>query len=161
MSTCPNFPNKTHFSVSKTCHIFVKCWRIFNPFFVFFLSRSSLRILINHFYILCMKYFVGVPTKWISTKQHFSLDCPLVWILPFIFVFFPFQVLDAKFREAFTNVNRWFTTLVNQPQFKKVVGDFKFCDKMAEFDGNVTWGFFTFIIMEPMGGTLIKGDNLK
>lgn len=88
-------------------------------------------------------------------------------ILPFIFVFFPFQVLDAKFREPFTNVNRWFTTLVNQPQFKKVVGDFKFCDKMAEFDGNVTWGFFTFSIhvfkVPPIGsmdGTLKKGDKL-
>jgi hypothetical protein len=33
-------------------------------FCVFLVSRSALRILINHFYILCMKYFVGVPTKF-------------------------------------------------------------------------------------------------
>merc|ERR1739844_173911 len=32
------------------------------------------------------------------------------------------------------NVNRWFVTLVNQPQFKKVVGEFKLCTTMAKFD---------------------------
>lgn len=45
------------------------------------------------------------------------------------------QVMDPAFRKPYTNVNRWFTTLVNQPQFKKVIGDFKFCTKMAVFDG--------------------------
>ena len=109
----------------------------------------------------CTLLLPNKKSKWISTKQHFSLDCPLVWILPFIFVFFPFQVLDAKFREPFTNVNRWFTTLVNQPQFKKVVGDFKFCDKMAEFDGNVTWGFFTFSIHGAYGWNFHKGWQSK
>jgi len=44
------------------------------------------------------------------------------------------QVLDAKFREAFGNVNRWFVTCVNQPNFKKVLGDVKLCEKMAMFD---------------------------
>ncbi|KAK3587768.1 hypothetical protein CHS0354_042728 [Potamilus streckersoni] len=43
-------------------------------------------------------------------------------------------VLDQNFRQAYTNVNRWFVTLINQPQFKKVIGDFKLCEKMAEFD---------------------------
>jgi elongation factor 1-gamma len=37
-------------------------------------------------------------------------------------------------RKPYQNVNRWFTTVVNQPQFKAVVGDFKLCEKMAEFD---------------------------
>merc|ERR1711935_44496 len=44
------------------------------------------------------------------------------------------HVMEPAFREAFVNVNRWFITLVNQPQFKKVVGDFKLCEKMAQFD---------------------------
>jgi len=44
------------------------------------------------------------------------------------------HVLDAATKKPFQNVNRWFTTLVNQPQFKSVVKDFKFCDKPAEFD---------------------------
>lgn len=43
-------------------------------------------------------------------------------------------VLDPSFRQPFTNVTRWFVTLVNQPEFKKVLGDVKLCEKMAEFD---------------------------
>ena len=44
------------------------------------------------------------------------------------------QVLDPKFREAFGNVNRWFLTCINQPNFKAVLGDFTLCEKMATFD---------------------------
>jgi len=39
-------------------------------------------------------------------------------------------VLDSPFRKAFVNANRWFTTVVNQPEFKAVAGEIKFCDKM-------------------------------
>jgi len=44
------------------------------------------------------------------------------------------HVLEPSFIESFVNTNRWFTTLVNQPQFKAVIGDFQFCQKMAQFD---------------------------
>jgi len=44
------------------------------------------------------------------------------------------HVLEPAFREPFINVNRWFTTLVNQQEFKKVLGDTKLCEKMAQFD---------------------------
>jgi len=44
------------------------------------------------------------------------------------------QVLDPKFREPFANVNRWFMTCINQPQFKQVLGEFTLCEKMATFD---------------------------
>merc|ERR1719320_2245688 len=44
------------------------------------------------------------------------------------------QVMDPKFREPFGNVNRWFLTCINQPQFKSVLGEFKLCEKMAVFD---------------------------
>jgi len=44
------------------------------------------------------------------------------------------QVLDPKFREAYGNVNRWFLTCINQPAFKKVLGEIKLCEKMAVFD---------------------------
>merc|ERR1711915_1008117 len=44
-------------------------------------------------------------------------------------------VLDDGFRKQFQNVNRWFLTMVNQPQVKAVIGEFKLCDKMAQFDG--------------------------
>jgi elongation factor 1-gamma len=43
-------------------------------------------------------------------------------------------VLDPEFRAGFNNVTRWFLTMVNQPQVKKVVGDFALCAKMAVFD---------------------------
>merc|ERR1712212_56869 len=44
------------------------------------------------------------------------------------------HVLDPAFRKAYVNANRWFTTLVNQPSVKAIIGDFKLCEKMAQFD---------------------------
>lgn len=44
------------------------------------------------------------------------------------------QVMDPAFRGPYVNVNRWFVTLVNQPQFKKVIGEVKLCTTMAKFD---------------------------
>nr|XP_022332183.1 elongation factor 1-gamma-like [Crassostrea virginica] len=43
-------------------------------------------------------------------------------------------VLDPSFRASFVHTNRWFTTLINQPQFSAVIGSFNLCNKMAEFD---------------------------
>uniref|UniRef100_A0A8W8I0T1 Elongation factor 1-gamma n=4 Tax=Magallana gigas TaxID=29159 RepID=A0A8W8I0T1_MAGGI len=44
------------------------------------------------------------------------------------------HVLDPSFRAPYIHTNRWFTTLVNQPQFSAVIGPLKMCSKMAEFD---------------------------
>jgi len=44
------------------------------------------------------------------------------------------NVLDPGFRKPFGNVNRWFTTIINQPQVKKVVGAVALAEKMAQFD---------------------------
>jgi len=44
------------------------------------------------------------------------------------------QVLDPAFRKDFGNVTRWFTTVVNQPNAKAVLGGVVLCTKMAEFD---------------------------
>merc|ERR1711997_127283 len=44
------------------------------------------------------------------------------------------QVLEPAFRKPFVNVNRWFTTVVNQPNVKAVLGEVTLCAKMAEFD---------------------------
>lgn len=38
-------------------------------------------------------------------------------------------VLEPSIRQPFTNVNRWFATLTNQPEFKKVLGEVKLCSK--------------------------------
>jgi len=43
-------------------------------------------------------------------------------------------VLEPDFRKDYINTNRWFTTMVNQPQVKAVIGEFKLCEKMAQFD---------------------------
>ena len=48
------------------------------------------------------------------------------------------QVFDPSFRDPYVNVHRWFTTCINQPQFKEVLGDFKICTKAATFDGELT-----------------------
>lgn len=45
------------------------------------------------------------------------------------------QVLEPSFRQPFVNVNRWFVTCLNQPQFKAVLGEVQLCEKMAQFDG--------------------------
>merc|ERR1712198_434870 len=43
-------------------------------------------------------------------------------------------VLDPEFRAGFNNVTRWFVTMVNQKEVKKVIGDFALCSKMTQFD---------------------------
>lgn len=40
------------------------------------------------------------------------------------------RVLDPAFRKQLVNVNRWFTTVVNQPNFLAVHGEIKLCQKM-------------------------------
>jgi elongation factor 1-gamma len=40
------------------------------------------------------------------------------------------KVLDAAFRKAFVNANRWFTTIVNQPEYVAVAGQVTLADKM-------------------------------
>lgn len=37
-------------------------------------------------------------------------------------------------RKPYQNVNRWFSTIVNQQQVKSVIGEVKLCDKAAEVD---------------------------
>lgn len=43
-------------------------------------------------------------------------------------------VLDPSFRKPYVNVTRWFTTVINQPNVKAVIGEQVLCTKMAEFD---------------------------
>merc|ERR1719422_1701698 len=42
--------------------------------------------------------------------------------------------MDPSFRGAYQNVNRWFTTVVNQPNAKAVLGEVVLCSKEAQFD---------------------------
>ncbi|XP_005178105.1 elongation factor 1-gamma [Musca domestica] len=43
-------------------------------------------------------------------------------------------VLDAASRKPYTNLNRWFNTILNQKQVKAVVGNYSLCDKALVFD---------------------------
>jgi len=60
------------------------------------------------------------------TLADISLCCNMVMLYV--------QVLDPNFRKSYGNVDRWFTTCINQPNFKKVLGDVVLCEKMAQFD---------------------------
>uniref|UniRef100_A0A1Q3F5V4 Elongation factor 1-gamma n=1 Tax=Culex tarsalis TaxID=7177 RepID=A0A1Q3F5V4_CULTA len=44
------------------------------------------------------------------------------------------KVLDPSFRAPFGSVNRWFNTVLNQPQVKAVVKGFTMCAKVADID---------------------------
>ncbi|KAK2844778.1 hypothetical protein Q5P01_011437 [Channa striata] len=47
-------------------------------------------------------------------------------------VLLPFKyALEPLDRQTLTNVTRWFTTCINQPQFLKVLGKISLCDKMV------------------------------
>ncbi|XP_014212858.1 elongation factor 1-gamma [Copidosoma floridanum] len=43
-------------------------------------------------------------------------------------------VLDKSIRDKYENVERWFNTVIGQPQVQKVIGNFVLCDKPVEFD---------------------------
>lgn len=62
-------------------------------------------------------------------------------------------VLEPSFRNPYVNVNRWFDTLAHQPQFQKVLGDIKLCEKMAQFDAN--------LYAEVQGKSAKKGAEKK
>ncbi|KAL7978337.1 hypothetical protein Chor_014876 [Crotalus horridus] len=60
------------------------------------------------------------------TLADITVVCTLLWLYK--------QVLEPPFRQPYENVNRWFVTCINQPQFKAILGDLKLCEKMAQFD---------------------------
>lgn len=39
------------------------------------------------------------------------------------------HVFDSHYRKQYTNLNRWFSTILNQPQVRSVVKNFAFCEK--------------------------------
>ncbi|XP_076313940.1 elongation factor 1-gamma [Tachypleus tridentatus] len=96
---------------------------------------KALNVLNSH--LLTRTYLVGERI----TQADITVCCNLLFLYE--------HVLDPAFRKSFENVNRWFTTLVNQPQFKKVIGDFKLCEKMAQFDAKK---FAEFMGKESKGG---------
>jgi len=60
------------------------------------------------------------------TLTGITVVCTLLWLYK--------QVLELSFRQAFPNINQWFLTCINQPQFRAILGEVKLCKKMAQFD---------------------------
>ena len=87
----------------------VVCLTLLASFFL--LSHLSLK--------QCILYIIYLPVR----KPGSALCCV--------------QVLEPQFRAPYGNVNRWFVTCVNQPQFKAVLGEVTMCTKMAQFDGEL------------------------
>lgn len=80
--------------------------------------KAALTILNSH--LLTRTYLVGERV----TLADIAVACNL--LNPYKYV------LDPEFRKPFVNVNRWFLTLVNQPQFKAVLGDVPLCGQPAQ-----------------------------
>jgi elongation factor 1-gamma len=82
--------------------------------------KAALAVLNAH--LLTRTYLVG---ERISLAD-ISVACYLVELYRL--------VLDPEFRTPYPNTNRWFNTLINQPQFSAVLGNVTLCEKMAQFD---------------------------
>merc|ERR1719445_3027722 len=82
--------------------------------------KAALKTLNDH--LLTRTYLVGESV----TLADIAVACTLLSLYK--------QVLDPSFRKPFMNVTRWFTTVVNQPKAKDVLGAVALCSKMAEFD---------------------------
>ncbi|XP_026482246.1 elongation factor 1-gamma-like [Ctenocephalides felis] len=82
--------------------------------------KSALSVLNTH--LVNNTYLVGERI----TLADISVFCSLLHLYQ--------HVLEPSFRAPFGSVTRWFTTILNQPQVKSVVGNFTLCTKMGEFD---------------------------
>ncbi|KAA0203563.1 hypothetical protein HAZT_HAZT011802 [Hyalella azteca] len=82
--------------------------------------KKFLSLLNSH--LLTRTYLVG---ERISLAD-ISVACTLLQLYQ--------HVLEPSFRAPYQNLNRWFTTMINQPQVKAVIGNFELCSKMLTFD---------------------------
>ncbi|PSN40607.1 Elongation factor 1-gamma [Blattella germanica] len=79
--------------------------------------------------------------QWLGFADSEILPASCAWVFPCLGIMQfnkqPYELWPALLGQSwkpYQNVNRWFTTIINQPQVKAVIGDFKLCEKMAEFD---------------------------
>eukprot|EP00061_Rhincodon_typus_P007510 g29273.t1 len=74
-----------------------------------------------------VKKVLGILNEYLKTRTFLvgervtladiTVVCSLLWLYK--------QVLEPSFRQPYTNMNRWFITCINQPQFKAVLGEVK------------------------------------
>ncbi|GJQ65273.1 Ef1gamma [Trypoxylus dichotomus] len=82
--------------------------------------KAILNILNTH--LLTRTFMVGERI----TLADITIACTLLHCYTTVF--------DPEYRKPFTNVNRWFLTIVNQPQVKAVITEVKLCEKVPEVD---------------------------
>lgn len=82
--------------------------------------KKILVILNNH--LLLKTYLVG--------EQITLADVIVVCNLTHLYEYY----MDENNRKPFQNLNRWFETCINQPEFKAILGDFKICLKEVPVD---------------------------
>lgn len=97
---------------------------VFDKFQTFERAKEDIKVALNiiNAHLLTRTYLVG---ERISLAD-IGVACTLLNLYKY--------VLDPNFRKPFVNLNRWFITLINQPQFKTVLGEVKLCEKVAEVD---------------------------
>jgi len=79
--------------------------------------KRALQALENH--LLLRTYIVGEQITLADVACASALLYPMKFIM------------DKTFRKDYSNVSRWFTTCVNQPEFAAVMGDAPLCEKSA------------------------------
>nr|BAN20579.1 elongation factor 1 gamma [Riptortus pedestris] len=81
-------------------------------------AKNQIRNVLTHLnnFLLARTYLVGERL----TLADVVVACSLLNLYK--------VVLDPSFRKGFQNVNRWFTTIINQPKVKTVLGDVKLCE---------------------------------
>jgi len=82
--------------------------------------KKTLAALNNH--LLTHTFLVGERI----TLADIAVACTLLHLYE--------NFCDAENRKPYQNINRWFVTCINQPQFKSVIGDFQICEKEAQVD---------------------------
>ncbi|XP_044748072.1 elongation factor 1-gamma [Coccinella septempunctata] len=80
--------------------------------------KQALVILNNH--LLSRTYLVGERI----TLADIVVFCNLLYAYKY--------AMDPEYRKPFINLNRWFETLANQPEFKAVIGETELCSKPAQ-----------------------------
>jgi len=87
-------------------------------------AKEDVKIVMNvlNTHLATRTYLVGERL----TLADISVACTMIHLYS--------KVMDPAYRKPYSHVNRWFLTVVNQPQFIAVNGQPKLCDKVAEVD---------------------------
>jgi len=85
-----------------------------------------------------LKKTMGVFNNILATRTYLVGEAPTLADIHVVVALLHLYklVFDATFRAAFGNVNRYFLTMVNQPEFKAVIGEVALPEKAAVFDPN-------------------------